>query len=261
MAKQEAITNLYESGTPDAYDRKYLRYFIQDFNDRISLSAFDALKTKDISVIERNLTDLANTTTNFTLLIGLICLIIERERLYEDSEFGVSYLRYADHLFDDLNIPMATMSEGKIAIEQYLEHHKQLTRAGFKLYRNATKLRYLPEALENHQEEEVYSRIVNDTFRGFRDWAQRKNIARRVMPEPEKRVDVRIDGGKLYVGGKNLLNFPRGVPEKIKEYISQDLAKTLAIREGGNEPLIIETYGRGEQTAIGNFLKKFRAKK
>jgi hypothetical protein len=72
---------------------------------------------------------------------------------------------------------------------------------------------------------------------------------------------VSVEGDKLYMDGKNLLNFPRGTPSLVKEYISQDLAKTFAIREGGNEPLIIETYGRGEQAAIGNFLKKFRAKK
>jgi hypothetical protein len=39
------------------------------------------------------------------------------------------------------------------------------------MLRNSNKLLYLQEALENHQEEEVYNRIVNDTYKNFRIWA------------------------------------------------------------------------------------------
>jgi hypothetical protein len=63
------------------------------------------------------------------------------------------------------------------------------------------------------------------------------------------------------VNGKNILNFPKGLSNKTKGWISTDLAKTFAIRESGNEPYITETYGRGEQIALENFKKKYRAKK
>ena len=262
MAKRELIQNIFDGGGAlDVYDRKYLKYFADDYTDRVSVNVFNALKTKDINVIEDCLKDISNTTTNFMMLIGLSCLIIERERLYEGTEFGVSYLRYADHLFDDMNIPIATLSEAKIIVENYIDHYKQLAKAGFKLARNAVKLRYLPEALENHQEAEVYNRIVNDTFRGFRDWAQRKNIARIHKPEPEIHVDVEIKGNRLLLNGKDILNFPKGLSKPVKEMVKEDLQKTFSIREGGNQPFIIDTYGRGEQSAIENFLKKHRAKK
>jgi hypothetical protein len=43
--------------------------------------------------------------------------------------------------------------------------------------------------------------------------------------------------------------------------VKTDLEKTFSIREGGNEPYIVGTYDRGEQIAIDNFLKQYRAKK
>jgi hypothetical protein len=262
MAKHEVIQNIFDGGGAlDVYDRKYLKYFTDDYTDRVSVNVFNALKTKDINVIEDCLKDISNTTTNFMMLIGLSCLIVERERLYEGTEYGISYLRYADHLFDEMNIPVSTLSEAKIIVENYIDHYRQLSKAGFKLARNAMKLRYLPEALENHQETEVYNRIVNDTFRGFREWAQRKNIARVHKPGPQTRVDVAIKGNKLLVKGKNILNFPKGLSDDIRSMVAGDLEKTFSIREGGNEPYIIETYGRGEQAAINNFLKQHRSKK
>jgi len=262
MAQQkEIIKNEYESGALDVYDRKYLKYFQGEYTDKVSLNVFNALKTKDINVIESCLRDLSDTTSNFLLYIGLICLVVERERLYEGTEYGASYLNYTSHVLEELGIPIATLSEAKIIVEQYLKHYKQLTKAGFKLARNAVKLRYLDEALDNHQENEVYNRIVNDTFRNFRDWAQRKNIARIHKPEPEIRVDAVIKGNQLFINGKNVLNFPKGLSKELKDIIKDDLQETFSIREGGNLPYIVSTYGKGEQNAIDNFLKQHRAKK
>jgi len=262
MAKQETIKNAFEGTTAlDVYDRKYLKFFADEYTDKASVNIYHALKTKDIAVIEDSLKDVANTASNFLVLIGLSCVIIERERLYENTEFGVSYLRYADHLFDELNIPASTLSTAKIIVENYITYHKQLIKAGFKMLRNSNKLLYLPEALENHNEEEVYTRLVNDTYKGFRDWAQRKNIARNHKPGPDFRVDAEIKGNQLIINGKNILNFPKGLPRDIKEMIKTDLQKLFSIREGGNLPYIVNTYAKGEQVAIDHFLKQYRAKK
>jgi hypothetical protein len=119
----------------------------------------------------------------------------------------------------------------------------------------------LPEALENHKEEEVYIRLVNDTYKEFRDWAQRKNIANKHKPEPDFRVEAEIKGNRLFINGKNILNFPKGLSKDIKDLVKTDLQNTFSIREGGNLPYIISTYSKGEQTAINHFLKEQRAKK
>jgi len=263
MAKQDVIKNVFDGGGAlDVYDRKYIKYFAEDYTDKVSVNVFNALKTKDIEVIEDCLKDLSNSASNYLLYIGLVCVVIERERLYEGTEYGVSYLNYANHVLEDLEIPTATLSEAKIIVENFIQYNKPLSKAGFKLAGNAKKLRYLPEALENHDESEVYNRIVNDTFRGFVAWAQRKNIARIVhKPEPEIRVDVEVKGNKLFIDGKNILNFPSGTSRDVKEMVRSDLEKTMSIREGGNLPYIIDTYGRGEQAAISNFIKQYRAAK
>ncbi|GHV91986.1 hypothetical protein AGMMS50268_24890 [Spirochaetia bacterium] len=260
MEKQSVIKNQFEEGVLDIIDRKYLKYMPIPL-EGASQDVAAALRSHDLATIEAALKPVAHTATNFMYILGMACLVIDRERLYEGTEFGWSYLRYAEHLVEELNIPISTLSEAKVLMEIYFEFHTPLKKAGFVIERNASKLRYLPEALENHKTEEVYKRIVEKNFRDFRDWAQKKVLAHRTTPGPDTRIDVKIDGAKLLVDGKNILNFPKGVSEKVKSMVSGDLKETFSIREAGNVPFIVETYGAGEQTAIYNFLKKYRSQK
>jgi hypothetical protein len=261
MAKQEAIQNLFD-GVPaiqsDKLDKKYLQY-VQQFQGAAADDALNAFRTRDITKIEDALKNLAVSRTTASYLIGIGALIIEREKLYRAAGYR-SYLEYTQHLLEDLDIPVSTLSDDKIIMEKFIDFHKSLTNVGFILEGNASKLRYLETALENHDEEEVFNRIAHDTLRSFITWAQRPALIEH-KPEPETRIDVKIEGDKLLIGGKNILNFPKNVSPKIRELVSGDLEKTFSIREGGNEPYIIDTYGRGEQIAIDNFLKQYRAKK
>jgi hypothetical protein len=262
MAKQEVIQNLFDGGQLDIYDRKYLKYLPVPQNDRNYNEIIKALRTHDINAIENSIKGIANIVNNGMSILGMVCMIIERERLYDGTEYGWSYLRYAEHLVEELNIPIATLSDSKIIMERFVDYQKPLIKAGFVLERNANKLRYLDDALENHDDkDEVFRRIANDSFRAFRDWAQKKTLLIAHRPEPEARVNVEIKGNKLLVDGKNILNFPKNLPEKTKKQVSSDLEKTFSIREGGNQPFILGTYDKGEQTALENFLKKYRAKK
>ena len=261
MAKQEIIKNEFDRETAlDIYDKKYLR-FLPIARNKIIDDIYNAIKTRDLPTIETSLKPLANIANNAMYILGIVCYIIEKERLYENTEFGWSYLKYAEHLVGELNIPIATLSEAKVLMGIYIEYNRPLMRAGFTLERNASKLRYLPEALENHEEEDVYEKIVDSNYREFRDWAQRKGLSHKVLPGPDIRVNAVIKGNKLLIDGKNILNFPKGVTNNIKTMVANDLARTFSIREGGNVPYIVETYGTGEQTAIANFLKKYRVKK
>ncbi|GHU11228.1 hypothetical protein FACS1894151_10880 [Spirochaetia bacterium] len=259
MAKQRTIKNEYEDKSLQI-DQKYLKYMPIPLEGAIQDVAA-ALRTRDLGAIEAALIPVAQTATNFMYVLGMACLVIEEQRLYEGTEFGWSYLRYAEHLVEELNIPIATISEAKVLMEIYRDYFTPLKKAGFKIEKNASKLRYLPEALENHRAEEVYKKIVEDTFREFRDWAQKKVLPRQVISAPETRVDVTINGNKLLVRGKNILNFPKNLDNDTKTMITEDLKRTFSIRDGGNIPFIVETYDIGEQTAISNYLKKLRVKK
>jgi hypothetical protein len=262
MAKQEIVQNTYENeigGQLDKYDRKYLKYLENFKTNKLAVSVFEAFRTKNLATIEDTLKSLAESTNTYLYLIGTGCLIIDRERLYEEIGCN-SYLEYAQkRLFPELRIPDSTLSDAKIIMETYFDNIKPLKKAGFKLEGNAHKLRFLEAALQNHAEEDVYNRLVNDSLRGFAEWAKRSNVA--ILPEPEQKINIEIKANKLYINGKNILIFPKDLPEKARGWISTDLAKTLTIREGGGEPYITETYGKGEQIAIENFKKKYRAKK
>jgi hypothetical protein len=262
MAKQDAIQNLFDNSlsavSSDKVDKKYLQY-VQQFQGAAAEDALNAFRTRDITKIEAALKNLAVSRSTASYLIGMGALIIEREKLYRPAGYR-SYLEYTQHLLEDLEIPDSTLSDDKIIMEKWIDYHKPLTKAGFKLEGNASKLRYLEAALENHDEQEVFNRIAHDTSRSFSAWARRPSVIEH-RPEPETRVGVKVEGDKLLIGGKNILNFPKDVPPKIRELVSGDLEKTFAIRESGNQPYIVETYGKGEQTSIENFLKKLRAKK
>jgi hypothetical protein len=54
-----------------------------------------------------------------------------------------SYLEYTQHLLEDLDIPVSTLSDDKIIMEKFIDFHKPLTKACFTLEGNASKLRYL----------------------------------------------------------------------------------------------------------------------
>ena len=80
----KVIKNDYEQDegvlVPNWFEKKYLK-FVEDFSRRDVLAdeIFEALKSKDIEKIESAMVSLANSVRTTILLIGLTCLIVERE--------------------------------------------------------------------------------------------------------------------------------------------------------------------------------------
>jgi hypothetical protein len=203
--------------------------------------------------------NIANNMHSNLLLLGLSCVVIDREGVYRKAGFN-SYLEYSERLFAKLEIARQTLSDAKIIVAAYIDHYKGLSKQNFQLGRNAHKLRFLEEALESHPDAaEVYSMAANSTFKEFVDYARRSDKA--AFPPPESRVTIKIDGGKIFIDGQNILNIPDAVPAKVKESVARDLAETFRIRASGNDPYIVDTYGKGEQRAIDSFLKKLRSQK
>jgi len=229
--KNAVIKNEFDGvlASVDKFDHKYLR-FVQDRNrpDSVAASIFNALKSEDIDQIEESLSIVANNMRSNLLLIGLSCLIIDREELYQKAGYR-SYLEYSRRLFEKLEMAPQTLSDAKNIMAAYIDHHKGLLKHGFKLGRNAHKLRYLDDALANHTDaNEVYDMVTNATFREFVDWARSSPNARLAAPEPK--VTIKIDGGKVFIDGKNILNIPESVPAKVRENVTRDLAETFRIR-------------------------------
>jgi hypothetical protein len=246
-------------GQSSKLDRKYLRYVKEyDTPDSAADKVFSALRAGDVGQIEASLIVVANNMRANILVIGLSCLVIEREGLYIEAGCR-SYLEYSGRLFEKLEIAPQTLSDAKIIMGAYIDHYKGLSKHGFKLGRNAHKLRFLADALANHADaDEVYERAARDTFREFADWARPKAA----LPSPkEPRTEVVLRDGGILIDGQNILNIPETVPETVRQTVARDLAETWRIRAAGNEPFIVETYDAGEQRAIRSFLKKYRAGK
>jgi hypothetical protein len=258
--KNAVIKNEFDglASQVDKLDRKYLR-FVKEYNrpDSIAESVFEALKSKDIEQIEVSLSVVSNNMRSNLLLIGLSCLIIERENLYRKAGFR-SYLEYSGRLFEKLEMAPQTLSDAKNIMAAYIDHYKGLSKHDFKLGRNAHKLRFLDEAFANHSDEnEIYEKAANATFKEFVDWARvnRKKALPPTMPR------VMIKDGKIYVEGRKY----EELPDNMKKTIEEDIGNIYAIRSGGNEPVVTPVYDQREARALRKsidiLLKQIREKK
>ncbi len=261
MAKQEIIKNDFDNDVlvPNRFEKKYLR-FIDDFSQRDSLAdeIFEALKSKDIEKIEASMVMLANSIRSNVLLIGLTCLVIERERIFKKAGYN-SYLEYSQTLFHKLEISNASLSDAKIIMGAYIDHYKGLQKHKFRLERNAQKLKYIDEAISNHEDlDEIYQRAASSTYREFVDWA-RALPSRDALPPPMPKVAIL--NGKITVDGKKY----EELPEVVRKTIEQDFVDIYSIRSEGNEPVVVSTYDQREarqlRKSIDNLLKQMRAKR
>jgi hypothetical protein len=254
----KAIKNEYDDGilVPNRFEKKYLR-FVEDFSRRDALAdeIFEALKSKDIDKIESSMITLANSIRTNVLLIGLTCLVVEREHIYKKAGYH-SYIEYSQTLFVKLEMSNQSLSDAKIIMGAYIDHYKGLQKHNFRLERNAHKLRYIHEAISNHSDlDEVYNRAANATFREFVDWAQMTK--KKALPPPMPKV--KIKNGRITVDGKKY----EDLPETVKKTIEQDFADIYAIRSGGNEPVVFSTYDQREarllRKNVDGLLKKIRS--
>jgi hypothetical protein len=258
MATDKAIINSFDGSFPqsDRYVSKYFKYLgnIQESGSSI----IEAFKTKNISTIESALRNLTDSMKNHIFLIGMGCVIIDREALYADAGYH-SYLDYAKHLYEETGLSPQSLSAAKIIIERFMDYNPELRKYGFNLEHNSNKLLYLENALENHADRtEVFKRVANDTFREFQSWA-RSSDEKETPPPPLPKI--KITNGRITVDGKKY----ESVPEKVKQMIEQDFAELYSIRLSGNEPVIVPVYDEREarslKKGIDTLLKTMRSKR
>jgi hypothetical protein len=256
----KAIKNEYDEDVlvPNRFEKKYLK-FVEDFSRRDALAdeVFEALKTKNIERIEASMVMLANSIRTNVLLIGLTCLIVERENIYRKAGYH-SYIEYSQTLFERLQMSNQSLSDAKIIMGAYIDHYKGLQKYSFRLERNAHKLRYIDEAISNHSDlDEVYNRAANSTYREFVDWARFPR--KKALPPPMPRV--KIKNGKITVDGKKY----EDLPDVLKKTIEQDFTGIYAIRAEGNEPVVTPAYDLQEartlRKSIDTLLKQIRKKR
>ena len=258
MGTQKTIINRYDSPFPasDKYVSKYFKYLGKAQESGADI--IEAFKSKNINEIEKAIKNLTNSIKNHIFLIGMGCVIIDREALYAEAGYN-SYLEYAKHLYEETGLSPQSISAAKIIIERFLDYYSDLRKYGFNLEHNSNKLLYLEVALENHKDrDEVFKRVSSDTFRDFLAYARSKDSK---APPPKPLPKIQIKNGKIMISGKKY----EDLPEKLKQTVEQDFAEVYAIRFSGNEPIITQVYdareGRALKKGIEKLLKTMRAKR
>lgn len=258
--KQVPIPNVFDAGYPqlDKYHLQYLKGLYDDSTTTDTI--IEAMRSKNRQAIESVIKDAADRMKSSILVIGIACVIIDREALYAGTGYS-SYLSYALSLSDLAGIPPQTLSDAKIIGEVFIDYFDRLKKVGFVPQGNAHKLRFLPRALENHPDaqDEVFKRVAKDSLMKFKEWAIAPENEEKPPKEPS--VKVEVTDSKIMVDGKTVLNFPKGLPAKEKNMLASYLTTLYQIRAVGNEPFVVSTYDHGEQRAIMNFLKKYREKR
>ena len=261
MAKQEVIRNVFDASYPqiDKYHLNYLKDIFSNDNNTTD-TIIEAMQSKNREAIESVIREAGNRMKSSILVIGIACVIIDREALYAGTGYS-SYLSYALSLSDLAGIPPQTLSDAKIIGEAFIDYFDRLKKVGFVPQGNAHKLRFLPRALENHphNQDEVFRRVAKDSLAQFKEWAAAPETKEPATKEPS--VKIEVTDSKIAVDGRTVLNFPKGLPAKEKNMLASYLTSIYKIRAVGNEPFVVSTYDHGEQRAIMNFLKQYRQKR
>jgi len=260
MAKQGVIVNEYDGPGPvsNKYEKKYFKYLgtLRDTGADI----IEAFGSHDIKKIKKAIKSIANSINNHVVLIGLACVIIDREQLYIDAGYK-SYLDFVKVLYEETGLSPQSFSAAKVIVERYIDYNEELKKHGFSIDRNTNKLLFLESALANHaNKDSVFKHIAQDKFVDFVAYSKTPDGKRLPPPKPPK---IKIEKGKIFIDGINILNFPDTLPEDEKESLQYYLSEVYAIRANGNEPLVIETYDEKEARILKNrvmsLLKEIRA--
>jgi hypothetical protein len=261
MAKMKAITNQYDGPRPsvDKYEARYFKYL--GTLRETGADIITAFGSRDIRRIKQAIKDISNSINNHVVLIGLACVIIDREQLYIDAGYK-SYLDFVKVLYEETGLSPQSFSAAKIIVERYIDYNSDLKKHGFTIDRNTNKLLFLEAALANHASKaDVFQHIAHDKYVDFVAYSKTPDGQKALPPPPQPKI--KIEKGKILVDGINILNFPNTLPEPEKETLGKYLSEVYAIRAAGNEPLVIEAYDEREARAlrsrIAALLKEIRS--
>jgi len=81
-------------------------------------------------------------------------------------------------------------------VEQFIE---RLKKNNFNIKRNANKLKYLNEALENHQEDEVYTRIIDELLSHFNILKEKIELYESYIKSIDKKLDEIPNNRPVYI--------------------------------------------------------------
>ena len=127
----------------------------------------------------------------------------------------------------------------KIA-EAYYQYQVPLHEAGFREYKDASKLRIFYKAAEVHGEEEAIKQLPKLSYREYKRWVDAGHLLEEDAGKVERKIEVTSDG--IRFEGQMVVSTNR----------------IMKIYESGEEPYLVGVRSNAERRAIGKFLKAKR---
>lgn len=214
------------------------------------------LESEDLKEIEEGVREVMQHVGYSIIAIGLAFYRIEKDALFVQAG-KTGYIEYLVDAEDRVGLPVSTISDYKRIGEAYAKWRSDLEKVKFDERQGVHKLRHIDAAVKIHPKGEVFKKLVKLSYKEFTAWAR----GRFDDKADEPKVSIEVRKNQILVDGKNILNVPADLPDSERDKLVQRLERIYKIEAAGNEPFIVETYGSGEQRAIDNFLKKFRAEK
>lgn len=222
----------------------------------------DFVHSNNLEEIEAGIKETIRGVSWANLTLCLAFAKIDGEALYVQAGYK-SYLQYLDQAEERVSMPRQTISDYKRMGETYLKYKADLQLSGFKEEGNLHKLRFLERALELHNPDEVFKRIANDSFRGFKDYAAGGSPSERPDSRPVRQYipEIHITPKRIMVDGRNILNFSRDLDERTREELTDYLKKIYEVRAAGNRPYVLNVYDEQEAQAVERYLQRYRRSK
>lgn len=231
---------------------KYAPIHIDQISKEYSL---DFLYSDNLEEIENGIKQAYLGVEASILVIALAIVKIEREALYIQAGY-TSLTDYLNNSELRLKMPKQTVTTYKRIGEAYLKYKNELQKYGFIETGNLNKLRYLEAALEKHEDKNAVFKMLNTaTFREFLEFAKAEPQQEKYIPRTE------INGSDILIDGVKAISIPETLDENLRQEIQNLIIEFFRIKKSGNIPYLVETYDKGEQNAINNFLKRYRSKK
>ncbi len=282
MARQRAIQNIPLETTKEVLEAPTDQYSLDFYN------------SDNLAEVENGIKDVQTGILTSHLAVSLGIANIDRKALYIQAGYK-TYTKYFKEADIKLNMPKQTISDYKKIGEAYLRNRSELKRIGFQREGNLHKLRFLDQALQKHDPDEVFKRFKSESFRKFKEYAEESERSDSITRVPQD-YTISTTKDRISLDGNPVLSFDpelpelerKGVSAAVREYYrtfkrnlrtvvfdvdSEDeekettkyLKRIFKIKGDGDTPCILSVYDEGEGKAVKRkvsiFLKEYRGRK
>ena len=213
--------------------------------------------------IDKKIRSLLETKSQNNLPISLYLAEMYRDSMYEKLGFK-SMKDYMLLLAEDMGIKSARVfgwfNIGKI----YLSYQDDLNEAGFAEEHGLSKLRLLKKALEKHEKEDVYRKLLSLSYGDFLNYI--KDINKTPLGSPIKdEKNPEPMGAVFSLNGKTAITINGEIDQEVFSYLVRICRLAIRAIRRGEKIYYVRVKNREEfdrfESAFKKLIKQLRRKK